>query len=98
MKQVRAQVCCSDDLERPCHIPWAGIGENVAHPVLPGMETPGVGRDECVVSFSLGTGLPFGDYDYTVVLCSLRLKNMLMMRTGIKIYCFEGSCAQRNLD
>eukprot|EP00913_Durusdinium_trenchii_P017885 g16805.t1 len=45
------KVCCSDDLERPCHIPWAGIGENVAHPVL---------------------------------------KNMLMMRTGIKIYCFEG--------
>ena len=29
------QVCCPDDLQRRCHIPWAGIGENVAHPVFP---------------------------------------------------------------
>lgn len=34
LKVNEKKVCCPDDLQRRCHIPWAGIGENVAHPVL----------------------------------------------------------------
>lgn len=34
LKINEKKVCCPDDLQRRCHIPWAGIGENVAHPVL----------------------------------------------------------------
>ncbi|CAE7387328.1 unnamed protein product [Symbiodinium pilosum] len=31
------KVCCADDVTRQCHIPWAGIGEGISHPVLKGM-------------------------------------------------------------
>lgn len=34
LKELEKKVCCSDDLSRKCHIPWAGIGENIAHPAL----------------------------------------------------------------
>ncbi|OLP91771.1 hypothetical protein AK812_SmicGene26489 [Symbiodinium microadriaticum] len=34
LKANDKKVCCADDATRQCHIPWAGIGENIAHPVL----------------------------------------------------------------
>ncbi|CAE7404082.1 unnamed protein product [Symbiodinium sp. CCMP2456] len=34
LKANEKKVCCADDVTRQCHIPWAGIGENIAHPVL----------------------------------------------------------------
>eukprot|EP00434_Breviolum_minutum_P021727 symbB.v1.2.019178.t1/scaffold1558.1/size111825/1 len=34
LKVNEKKVCCSDDLQRRCHIPWAGIGEGISHPVV----------------------------------------------------------------
>ncbi|CAE7409165.1 unnamed protein product [Symbiodinium natans] len=41
LKVNEKKVCCADDVTRQCHIPWAGIGENIAHPVLKDMQAKG---------------------------------------------------------
>jgi len=38
----KEKVCCFDQTKEQCHIPWAGIGEGVSHPVFEEMETNGV--------------------------------------------------------
>ena len=38
------QVCCADDVTRQCHIPWAGIGEGISHPVRLGNTTSSISQ------------------------------------------------------
>ncbi|CAE7383688.1 unnamed protein product, partial [Symbiodinium microadriaticum] len=38
----KEKVCCFDDDRTQCHIPWAGIGEGVSHPVFDELEGDGV--------------------------------------------------------
>ncbi|CAJ1435898.1 unnamed protein product, partial [Effrenium voratum] len=44
------KVCCFDNAKVQCHIPWAGIGEGVSHPVFDELE---------------GEGTPFSSYCFS---------------------------------
>jgi len=41
-EKEKEKVCCFDEAREKCHIPWAGIGEGVSHPIFEEMESNGV--------------------------------------------------------
>jgi len=56
--KTKEKVCCFNEIHEKCHIPWAGIGEGVSHPVFDEMELDGSGMKSYCFSDDKGFILP----------------------------------------